>query len=142
MTPVGVVSIADEFMDDLRAIGPVEWFRHSVGLDLRHLDAPLFVWRFVPEAPELVGRLGTALRSFARTVAWDWGRHERRILDGANWWLTLREVRQIQDQRRLATDSEARAALAAEQPGYVREAWMELPAFGSHIRTVMSPTTG
>lgn len=104
-------SLAHRFMDTLRAIGLVEWFRHSRGPDLGHLDTPLFVWRYAAESPDAVDRLAAALTSFGGTVAWEWDRQQRGSgLGGSNWWLTLREVGQIQTERKFTTDSQAMAA--------------------------------
>lgn len=118
---------AEVFLDALRAVSPIEWCR------LRDLP-PLVVWRYTHEKDAAVSALASALASFEGAVAWEWGRHPRSTkLGGTNWWLTLREVGELQRRYQLPTDSAAAARLADERPDYVVTAREELLTFADHV---------
>jgi len=118
---------AKVFLEALSAVSPIEWYRL---VD----EPPLVVWRYTRETDDAVGALTSALASFKGVASWEWRRHERSAkLGGTNWWLTFREVGELQTRYQLPTDSAALARLAEEQPDYGVTARDELLASAEHI---------
>jgi hypothetical protein len=114
---------ASRLVAAIERAGALEWYRCGNGTRLDgSASPPSAVRRCTEPHPALERRIREAVDGYRGVIEWTLIEHHRRPnLGGVNWALFPAELRRVQLERGLGTDSSAASVLASERPD-----WFEL----------------
>ncbi len=118
------------FVRFLQESADVEWYRFAeTANDSGVAQPPLVVWRYKePIEPAVLDSIRRSIRAENRLVTWYFDK------PGRNWVLVPERVTEIQMDRNLATDTNAIAILAAEDPEFCEQAASDFNAIAAEVR--------
>lgn len=120
---MSVIDVLSEFAD-------VEWARQSLQVPDPGSapQVPFFVWRFKNRNERLERAIAVAVSCYQGTVQWD------AYVGGRNWVIAPRRLREFQAMSQYQSDSEAKLALARDDPEFCAAASADTASLAKHIR--------
>jgi hypothetical protein len=131
--PSSVTTPSARFIQALQQAAELEWYRYTDKATGRlQFVPPLLVWRYRKDEPRLDEALQTTVDSFRGRVKWLFE------LQGRNWVLAPDRLIQLQQERRLPTDSVAVRTLAEEDPSFSEAALMDLDEITNRLLSTLA----
>lgn len=128
---------SSSFIEQLRHVGEVEWFRYSASSDKDGNPVPpIIVWRFTEPRPTMfIDQLRRMTESTERKIDWTIDTSRR------NWVLMPSRIVEVKARQHLATDAQAIHHLTQEDSEFCRNALTDLTRIVNELNHMITDRT-